>query len=75
MFAITLGMHYRMVIVGGKARLSRPSHVVYPLPSVRLNTGKLTRSLRVRDAGVTAIAKVRGIGEILPMTRYALIFP
>lgn len=68
-------MTYTMIMIGGKARMSRPSNVVYPLPTVRLNTGKLTRSLRVRDAGVTAIAKVRGIGEILPMTRYALIFP
>lgn len=49
-------VQYRMVLIGGKARMSRPSNVVYPLPAVRLNTSKLVRSPFVRDMERTAVS-------------------
>lgn len=58
--------------------MSRPSHVLYPLPSVRCDR-KVTRSMHAREAGVTVIApvlpKVAKAGDLLPRVRYALVFP
>lgn len=62
-------MTYRMVMIGGVARLSRPSHVLYPLPSVRADR-KVSRYAHVRDVEPTMIKRTEL--ATLPMTRYVL---
>lgn len=55
--------------------MTRPSHVVYPLPAVLApGTRKLTRNPFAREIERTVV-KTRGPGEILPMVRYSIVFP
>lgn len=71
---------YRMVVIGGKARMSRPSNVLYPLPKVCAAT-KVNRYVNVRPVPPTEIRATFPVsrewipGKVISMNRYALVFP
>lgn len=65
---------YTMVMIGGKARMSRPSSVLYPLPT-RVDR-KVNRYAHVRDMERTAVkhdAWKPGFVIARPVAR--LVFP
>lgn len=72
-------MTYRMIMIGGKARMSRPSSVLYPLPSVRVDRKVNAGYVHVRDVAPTAIVRAPSRewapGMILPRTMGKLVFP
>lgn len=82
MFAVTWGMltkpnatRYTMVIIGGKARMSRPSNVLYPLPSVRCDR-KAHAHVNVREPSATAILpREWKPGLIIARPMRSLVFP
>ena len=64
---------YKMVMLGGVARMSRPSNVVYPLPSVRCDR-KVCTFVHVRDVERTVVKRT-DLPKVLPMVRYSITFP
>lgn len=54
-------MTYKLVVIGGVSRMSRPS---YPVQApTKLTTRPLVRDLTVK------------VGSLLPMVRYSIVFP